>query len=124
MDTAKAQLLNSQLSNLRVQLPFAKLSVCVRDWRRLDSGRQRAVPSGAGRVYVHPRGTEQSFSVTEGTPSTMYWCHFGSNIRLGRMFKLLGISNLVKAEDPAFPSPNEKNKTETCVCVGVLNLYL
>ncbi|WP_163858546.1 helix-turn-helix transcriptional regulator [Paenibacillus elgii] len=119
MDTAKAQLLNSQLSNLRVQLLFAKLSVCARDWRRLHftpfynklyyicdgegwiqvgDEQYRPVP---GEFMFIPGGTEQSFSVTEGTPYTMYWCHFSSNIRLGRVLQLLGISHLVKALDPA-----------------------
>ncbi|MBU7317943.1 helix-turn-helix transcriptional regulator [Paenibacillus oleatilyticus] len=119
MDTAKAQLLNSQLSNLRVQLLFAKLSVCARDWRRqhftpfynklyyicdgegwIQVGDEQYRPMPGEFMFI-PGGTEQSFSVTEGTPYTMYWCHFGSNIRLGRVLQLLGISHLVKALDPA-----------------------
>ncbi|MBE1445019.1 AraC family transcriptional regulator [Paenibacillus sp. OAS669] len=117
MDDAKKQLLNHQLSQLRVQLLFAKLSVCSPDWIRhrftpsynkvylikggegwLQIGKEQLCPEPGDLVFI-PGGVEQSYSVTGGTPYTMHWCHFKTNLNFNRLFQLFGLTNVVKADE-------------------------
>ena len=115
MDNAKKQLLNHQLSHLRVQLIFAKMSVCGPDWMKhrftpsynklylihegegwLQIGQEQLRPVPGELVFI-PGGIEQSYSVANGTPYTMQWCHFRSNLPFARLFQLFNIAKVVRA---------------------------
>jgi AraC family transcriptional regulator of arabinose operon len=117
MEMSKKQLLNNHLSNLRVTLRQSKLSVCTVDWKRsnfspnynkfyyicdgegwIKIGNSQYKPKRGDLVFV-PAGTMQSFSVTDGTPYTMYWCHFNSNIPFLQLFRWFGISNIITLND-------------------------
>lgn len=112
-DKGKKQWLNDYLANLRVSLLFSKLSVCGRDWKRfnyspsynklyyicdgegwIQLGEEQYRPEPGDFLFI-PGGIRQSFSVTEGTPYTMHWCHFRSNIRFVQLFKLFAIPKII-----------------------------
>ncbi|MCS7458947.1 AraC family transcriptional regulator [Paenibacillus doosanensis] len=119
MEQDQSQLLNHQLSRLRVKLLFAKLSVCSPEWRRsaylpsynqmyyimegegslrLDGKQYRPKP---GELWFLPGGVEQAYSAADGIPYTMYWCHFRANVSFMRLFQWFGLPYAVPvaAED-------------------------
>ncbi|WP_248930984.1 AraC family transcriptional regulator [Paenibacillus hamazuiensis] len=116
---SKKQLLNHHLSSLRVTLVASKLSVCNSNWKRFNFsptynkfyyicdgegwikiGNDHFRPKPGELMFI-PAGTMQSFSATEGTPYTMYWCHFNSNIAFMQLLRWFGISHIVAVEDAA-----------------------
>ncbi len=115
MDHDNKHFINSQLSALRVQLLLAKRSICSPQWRRhqfipcydklyyisegegwIQVGSEQLWPKPGELVFI-PGGTVQSYSVTDGTPFTKYWCHFKSNLDFTRLFRLFGIPKVVQA---------------------------
>ncbi|WP_187274103.1 AraC family transcriptional regulator [Paenibacillus sp. N3.4] len=111
-------LLYHKLSDLRMKLLYAKLSVCRQDWKHLDfmpeynkfyyicegngwiniEGKHYQPQSG--QLFFAPAGVLQSYSVTnDHPPYTMYWCHFTSNIGLHSLFQSMGIPNMIKVRD-------------------------
>ncbi|MFD0870245.1 MULTISPECIES: helix-turn-helix domain-containing protein [Paenibacillus] len=119
MEKDKKQWLNDYLSKLRIELLHAKLSVCGRDWKRfnyapsynklyyicdgegwIQFGNEQYTPRPGELMFI-PGGVLQSFSVTEGTPYTMYWCHFRSNIQFVHLFNLFDLPKVVKADPSA-----------------------
>jgi len=155
LDKTREQLLNRQLSHLRVQLLHAKLSEVTPDWRRLrftppynkfyyicdgngwvQIGNEHYRPA-PGELLFMPGGIEQSFSVADGKTYTMYWCHFNTNVSLGRLFQLLGIPTLVKLKNEALLKRhfqelvrhfNEKGPTSSghiqSQLFGIISLFL
>lgn len=95
----------------------AKFTVCPHDWVRPDfipkynkfyyicEGSGRITLDGkhiypqSGQLFFAPAGIVQSFSVTNSSPFTMYWCHFTSNIELHPLFRSIGIPNLIYVDD-------------------------
>ncbi|MWV43286.1 helix-turn-helix domain-containing protein [Paenibacillus sp. HJL G12] len=115
MDHDNRHFINNQLSILRVQLLLAKRSICSPQWRRhhfipcydklyyisegegwIQVGSEQLWPKPGELVFI-PGGTLQSYSVTDGTPFTKYWCHFKSNLDFTRLFQLFGIPKVVEA---------------------------
>ncbi len=106
-------MLYHQLSDLRVKLLYAKHSVCTQDWKHLNfipaynkfyyicEGEGWIQIEGklyqpkSGQLFFAPAGVNQSFSVTNGPPFTMYWCHFTSNIRFSQLFRSIGIPPII-----------------------------
>ncbi|CAG7633549.1 AraC family transcriptional regulator [Paenibacillus allorhizosphaerae] len=110
---SRNQLLNTHLSNLRVNLLYSKLSHCTTDWKRFNTiptfnkiyyicdgegwikiGNQEFMPKPGDLLFI-PAGTLQSFSVTEGRPYTKYWCHFNSNVAFMPLFRWFGLPHLI-----------------------------
>jgi AraC family transcriptional regulator, arabinose operon regulatory protein len=110
-------LLNHKLSDLRVKLIYAKLSVCTPNWKHFDfipdynkfyyicNGNGWIQIDGklyhpqAGQLLFAPAGVVQSYSVTNDPPFTMYWCHFTSNIGFYQLFRSNGIPNMITVRD-------------------------
>ncbi|MGO4269706.1 AraC family transcriptional regulator [Paenibacillus sp. TAF58] len=110
-------LLYHKLSDLRVKLVYAKLSVCSHDWKQLNFIPEynkfyyicegdgwieldgKLYQPQSGQLFFAPATVLQSFSVTDGPPFTMYWCHFTSNIGLNQLFRSIGLPNIITVED-------------------------
>ncbi|WP_079909365.1 AraC family transcriptional regulator [Paenibacillus sp. 32352] len=117
MPKSVTRLLRHRLSSLRLDLIHAKYTDCPPDWIRRDFipeynkfyyivdgcgsitvGGQTFLPE-PGQLFFAPADVMQSFSVTNGPPYQMYWCHFTSNIAMGQLFQTFGLPNIVTVQD-------------------------
>ncbi|MDF2714833.1 MAG: hypothetical protein K0R28_1758, partial [Paenibacillus sp.] len=109
--------LRHRLSDLKLDLVYAKLTDCPPDWRRLDFtpeynkfyyicegcgwvkvGNKTFHPV-PGQLFFAPANVVQSFSYADGQPYRMYWCHFTSNIGMNRLFQTFGLPNIITVQD-------------------------
>lgn len=111
------RLLRHRLSSLRLDLIHAKYSECPPDWIRNDFTPEynkfyyitdgcgsikvgnRWFQPEPGQLFFAPADVAQSFTVTDGPPYRMYWCHFISNIGLGQLFQTFGLPNIVTVNE-------------------------
>jgi AraC family transcriptional regulator, arabinose operon regulatory protein len=117
MGHSRAQFVDHLLSNLRVTLLASKLSNCTYHWKRFNFSpsfnKLYYICDGEGWIRVDnkdyypksgeflliPAGTQQSYSVTEGPPYTMYWCHFNSNVSFMQLFRQFDFSYFAEVRD-------------------------
>ncbi|UKS28678.1 AraC family transcriptional regulator [Paenibacillus sp. HWE-109] len=109
-------LLAHKLSELKVKMLHAKLSVCSKDWKRFnfvpDYNKFYYICEGegwiqlddklyqpqAGQLFFAPAGVLQSFSATNAAPFTMYWCHFTSNLSFHHILRSLGLPHILAVD--------------------------
>ncbi|WNS43117.1 AraC family transcriptional regulator [Paenibacillus sp. MMS20-IR301] len=107
MTISRQQLVQLYLSNLQVNVTAIGYNQVWSDWCDLDYtpgynkfyfiqdgegwlkiGDEEFYPQ-PGQFFLMPQGVQQSYSTTEGTRFTKYWCHFSAKVGQHNLFDLL-----------------------------------
>ncbi|RTE11244.1 helix-turn-helix transcriptional regulator [Paenibacillus whitsoniae] len=113
------QLTSHLFYHLKMSLLGAKHSVCPPTWERNDfipgyhklyyisDGFGQITVNGTayapqkGQLFFAPAGVIQSYTVTQASPYTMYWCHFTSNLDFHPLFRALRLPAIISVQHPS-----------------------